>query len=118
MGHVEMRESGGTWLRETLSQWSVLMPDQVLRKLVDQVIMPKLSQALQTCALTKNDATNIEDWLTPWCEIIGKKNMKQLFEVVKVQLVPIFSDKKAFKSDHALEVFKPWIGVLDSTEVI
>ena len=56
--------------------------------------------------------------MTPWCDLIGKRNMKQLFEVVKVQLTPIFSDKKAFKSDLALEMFKPWVRVLDTKEVI
>ena len=43
--------------------------------------------------------------------------MKQLFEIVKVQLTPIFSDKKAFKN-HALELFKPWVSVLDSKELV
>ena len=80
--------------------------------------MPKLTQALQAQTISKKGATSIEDWLNPWCELIGKKNMKQLFEVARVQIAPVFGDKKAFKSDQALETFKPWVAILDSQEVI
>ena len=38
--------------------------------------------------------------------------------MVKVLLIPLFSDKKAFKSNQALDLFKPWVSVLDSKEVI
>lgn len=44
--------------------------------------------------------------------------MKHLFDVIKVQLTPIFSDKKAFKTELALDMIKPWVPVLDSKEVI
>ena len=43
--------------------------------------------------------------------------MRKLFEIVKVQLTPIFSDNKAFK-DRAFELFAPWVTVIDSREVI
>lgn len=43
--------------------------------------------------------------------------MKVLFEVVRVQIAPVFSDKKGFK-DSAFDLFAPWIPVLDSREVI
>jgi len=75
--------------------------------------MPKLSQTLSKCDIRSKKEEPIQSWLTPWCEIIGKKNMRTLFEIVKVQLTPIFSDKKAFK-DRALELFAPWVTVMDS----
>ena len=43
--------------------------------------------------------------------------MKLLFEVVRVQISPIFSDKKGFK-EHGLSLFAPWIAVLNTQEVI
>ena len=46
MGQVEMTGPTGISLKTSLSQWSVLMPDEILRKLVNQVLMPKLTQAI------------------------------------------------------------------------
>lgn len=54
------------------------MPDQVIKKVVQQIIMPKLESALS--AWSPRDGNDLESWLTPWVEVIGKKHMKQLFE--------------------------------------
>ena len=110
MSAIDLATPAGTLLRESLSQWSALMPDQITRKVVGQILMPKLTQALSV--------TNVKIDIKDWLSLIGKRNMKQLFnEVVKVQLTPIFSDRKMFKS-RALDLFSPWVSCLETKEVV
>ena len=115
MVDIDITSSAGCQVQDCLSQWSVLMPDQVLRRVVSQILMPKLREALQSW--NAKSGRPLQEWLTPWCELIGKRNMKQLFEVIKGQLAPLFTDKKLFKT-QALAAFTPWISVLESKEVI
>jgi len=77
--------------------------------------MPKLQQGVKIWS-AKIDSP-LQDWLMPWSELIGKKNMKSLFETLKPHLTPLFSDKKKFKT-QALPAFQPWIQVLEKSEII
>ena len=97
------------------------MPDEIIRKIISQILMPKLSQALQSWNPKKSsekDEVNLEDWFVPWRDLIGKKNIKQLFDdVAKAQITPVFTDRKLFKI-QALDLFRPWAEVLDTKDTI
>jgi len=77
---LNIKTESGLLLLNCFSQWTALMPDQVIKKVVQQTIMPKLTSALQVWSARDGE---LETWLAPWCELIGKKNMKLLFESVK-----------------------------------
>ena len=68
MSAIDLATPAGTLLRESLSQWSALMPDQITRKVVGQILMPKLTQALSV--------TNVKIDIKDWLSLIGKRNMK------------------------------------------
>ena len=110
----------GTWkamegdrLRRTLSQWSPLMPDRFLRKVVEEILLPKLKQAIKADWNPRDQSRALQTWLLPWTEILGKRNMKAMFEEdVKPRITPIFGEWKPSKPIGLLLV-TPWTGVLD-----
>ena len=45
MGQLDLAkdQAAGGLLRDSLAQWSALMPDQIIQKIVAQSLMPKLT---------------------------------------------------------------------------
>ena len=116
VGQLDIREQAtAAVLRSNLLEWMALMPDQIISKIVTSILMPKLRAAIQSWS--PREGIPLERWLTPWCEIVGKKHMSRLFEEMKVQITPVFTDKKMF-AKMGLSLFSPWARVLSKQDVV
>ena len=81
-GKLEISSEAGLVVKHALNEWMALMPNPFIKKVVDQIVMPKLQVAIKIWN-PRDTKRGLETWLTPWCDVIGKKNMKVLFDSVK-----------------------------------
>ena len=81
-------------------------------------MLPKLKQAIKADWNPRDRSQALEAWLLPWTDMLGKRNMKALFEEdVKPRITPIFGEWKPSKP-IGLQLVAPWVGILDDEQVI
>ena len=98
--------------RETVKQWSTIMPNEFLRKISLHMILPKLQQSIKNDWCPRDPSMSVKSWLLPWTEILGKRIMREIFEDdMKPRIIPLFSDWKPYKP-LGMQLISDWMPVL------
>ena len=102
--------------RDTVKQWSAIMPDEFLRKISVQVILPKLQQTISRDWCPRDPTMHVKSWLLPWTEVLGKRIMRQVFEDdVRPRIVPLLSDWKPYKP-LGMQLVSDWMPLLSEDQ--
>ena len=90
-------------LFELLDRWTALMPDKFLLKLVSVYLMPKLAREIQRC-----HSDGVCFWLMPWEKIVGRGNMRSLFESEYRPKISGQLQEWKPESDFIIDLIRPW----------
>ena len=95
------------------------MPDTFSKRFVNTVLLPKLREQVHKWnpsdeleSTNDNKLHKLNDWLLPWSDIVGKKNIRSFFDIIKPKLVSYFSTWKPSQF-QGYELMAPWTPMLD-----
>ena len=105
----------GKALAEALTKWSYLMPKRFFSKVIGLYLKPRIKREISDNWNPKdidNQNNLVENWLLPWRNVLGDKEMQGIFLVAKLKLSSALSHAE---SSQALvrTLLLPWQPILD-----
>lgn len=99
---------------ELLELWSPLLPTSILAHVMDQVVLPRLAQALEAWD-PRTDPVPIHRWLHPWLPLAGDR-LQALYAKLRFKLAACLRAWEPSDSS-ALAMLAPWRGVFDPRDM-
>lgn len=98
-----------------LGHWTKLMPSKFFAKMVEVYLKPRLRREIEDNWNPKDisEVNQIQNWLLPWRNLLGDKEMQGFFVQIRIKLTSSLNDWKP-ESEVARIVLAPWKDILDS----
>ena len=83
----------GASLAEAMTKWSYLMPERFIQKVLQMYLKPRLKREISDNWDPKDTSSYLlQDWLLPWRQIFGDKEMQGFFVIIKLKITTALSE--------------------------